>query len=96
MKLARVIGQAVATRKENVQGINLLLVRYLNASLEDTQLITVCADTVKSRTGDIVLVCGSSSARMTEKTKKACIDQAIVGIVDSISGNKKNWYQKDK
>jgi len=96
MKLARVIGQAVATRKEKVNGLNLLLVRYLNARLEDTQLIAVCADTVKSRSGDIVLVCASSSARLTENTKNACIDLAIVAIVDSISENKKNRYQREK
>jgi len=96
MKFARVIGQAVSTRKENVEGLNLYLVRYLDAKLADTQQTAVSVDTVKSRSGDIVLVCTSSSARMTEATQKACIDNAIVGIVDSISSNKKVWYKKNK
>jgi microcompartment protein CcmK/EutM len=95
MKFARVIGRVVATRKKGVNGLNLFLVRYLNAKLADTAHIAVCVDTVKSRSGDVVLVCTSSSARVTASTRKACIDSAIVGIVERISSNKKDWYRKN-
>jgi ethanolamine utilization protein EutN/carbon dioxide concentrating mechanism protein CcmL len=94
MKFARVIGQAVSTKKTGIKGINLLLVRYLDAKLGDTDKTAVCADTVKSRSGDIVLVCTSSSARITQVTRKACIDSAIVGIVETISSKKRAWYIK--
>jgi microcompartment protein CcmK/EutM len=95
MKFAKVIGQAVSTRKEGVQGLNLFLVHYLDAKLADTGHMAVCADTVKARSGDIVLVCTSSSARLTKQTRNACIDSAIVGIVDSITSKKQDWYKKE-
>jgi microcompartment protein CcmK/EutM len=93
MKFAKVIGQVVATRKEdNIQGLKLAVIRYLDAQLAETKHSAVCTDAVKAKTGDVVLVCSSSSARFTKVTRTACTDNTIVGIVDTISGGKKDWY----
>lgn len=97
MKLGKVIGQVVSTRKEdNITGLKLSVVRYLDERLQETKKTAVYIDSVKTSPGDIVLLCTSSSARMTKVTQKACTDSAIVAIVDSISTGKQNWYKREK
>lgn len=96
MKFGKVIGQIISTRKAgNVEGLKLLVVHYLDEKLRETQKTAACIDTVKAKQGDIVLLCSSSSARMTKLTRHVCTDNTIVGIVDSISSNKKDWYKKE-
>ena len=95
MKLGKVIGQVVATHKEgNMTGLKLSVVRYLDERLQETQNTAVSIDTVKTNPGDIVLLCASSSARMTKVTRDVGTDSAIIAIVDSISTGKKNWYKR--
>ncbi|MFZ5517309.1 MAG: EutN/CcmL family microcompartment protein [Candidatus Zhuqueibacterota bacterium] len=93
MKFARVIGHVIATRKEgNVQGLKLLVVRYLDEDLKATKQSAVCVDTVEAKPGDVVLLCSSSSARMTKRTRYVCTDNTTVAIVDSISSGKKTTF----
>ena len=95
MILGKVIGQVVATRKEgNMTGLKLSVVRYLDERLQETQKTAVSIDTVKTSPGDIVLLCTSSSARMTKVTRDVGTDSTIIAIVDSISTGKQNWYKK--
>lgn len=95
LKLGRIIGTVVATRKvENVKALKLLVVRYLNEKMEDTDSTAVCVDTVTAGVGDIVLLCSSSSARLTKLTHNVCTDNTIVGIVDSVSSYNKFIYKK--
>ena len=95
MTLGKIIGQVVATRKEgNITGLKLSVVRYLDERLQETKKTTVSIDTVKTNPGDIVLLCTSSSARMTKVTQHVGTDSAIVAIVDSISTGKKYWYKR--
>lgn len=83
MKLGMVIGSVVSTRKAGrLEGRKLLLVRYLNEQYAPTAVTAVCVDTVGAGTGDVVLLCGSSSARLPETTRNTATDAAIVGIVD--------------
>lgn len=86
MKLGKVIGTVVAVRKvDNLKGSTLLVVEYLDEKLTSLNKTAVCTDTVSAGEGDFVLVCSSSSARMTEVTENVCTDNSIVGIIDSIS-----------
>jgi microcompartment protein CcmK/EutM len=95
MKFAKVIGHAVATRKtEGLNGLHLTVVRFLDHELEPAAGTAVAVDTVGSRPEDVVLVCGSSSARMTSKTRNACVDLSIVGIVDTVSEGGTDVYEK--
>ncbi len=95
MKLGRVIGKVVSTRKEgNVDGLRILVVQYLDERLTDTGKTAACIDTVNSGDGDVVLLCSSSSARLTSTTRNVCTDNTIVGIVDAVSSGKKNVYKK--
>jgi ethanolamine utilization protein EutN len=95
MKIGKVIGNVVSTRKvENTTSLKIMVVRYLNELMEEMNTTVACIDTVSAGEGDIVLLCSSSSARLTEKTKNACIDNSIVGIIDSISADSKYIYKK--
>ncbi len=95
MKLGMVIGNVVSARKVgNNEGLKMLVVSYLNEDLVDTKRTAVCIDTVNAGTGDVVLLCSSSSARMTSMTRKAVTDNTIVGIVDAISAGTMYTYRK--
>jgi ethanolamine utilization protein EutN len=95
MLFANVIGNVVATRKTgNTEGLHLIVVRFLDDALAPVGKTAVAVDTVGSGPGDIVLICGSSSARMTTKTRNACVDLSIVGIVDRVSMDKADVYEK--
>jgi microcompartment protein CcmK/EutM len=83
--LARVVGTVVATRKDpRLEGHKLLIVRPVSPEGKDESGYLVAVDTVSAGNRETVLVCGGSSARMAEGCKDKPIDQAIVGIVDSV------------
>lgn len=93
MKLGIVIGNVVATRKAgNMEGRKILVVRYLNDKLAETGTTHVCVDTVHAGEGDVVLLCASSSARLTATTRGVATDCAIVGIVDAVSCGTRHIY----
>ncbi len=95
MKIGKVIGNVVATKKAgNMDGLKLLVVEYLDEKLSGTKKSAACTDSVGAGNGDIVLVCSSSSARFTKTTEKAATDNTIVGIIDSISSGRKYIYKK--
>ncbi|MEG8946987.1 EutN/CcmL family microcompartment protein [Rosettibacter firmus] len=95
MKLGIVKGNIVSTRKNgNLKGLKLLIVSLLNEELKDTDKSVVCVDTVNAGEGDVVIICSSSSARMTELTKNVATDYSIVGIVDLVSVNNEFIYKK--
>jgi microcompartment protein CcmK/EutM len=84
MLFAKVIGSVVATRKTGgMDGLHLIVVRFLDHALAPAHKTAVAVDAVGSRPGDIVLVCGSSSA-----------DLSIVGIVDVVSRDRTDVYKK--
>jgi microcompartment protein CcmK/EutM len=66
----------------------------VNAELADTGKAVVCTDTVNAGSGDLVLLCASSSARMTDMTREAATDNTIVGIVDAIASGHTPLYTK--
>ena len=97
MKIGKVIGKVVSTRKEGqVDGLPILVVSYLDEKLSDTGKSAACIDTVNAGDGDVVLLCASSSARMTARTTNVATDNTIVGIVDSVSVGSTYLYRKNK
>ena len=97
MKFGLVIGKVISTRKEGkVDGLKILVVRYLDEKLNDTGKSVACIDTVSAGEGDVVLLCSSSSARLTRLTKNVATDNTIVGIVDSVACEGSNIYKKNK
>ncbi len=95
MKLGIVIGKLVSDKKEGkLKGKTILVVSYLDEKMKDTKKTVACVDTVNAGAGEVVILCSSSSARLTDKTKNVATDNTIVGIVDSISIGKEYSYKK--
>ncbi len=86
MRLGRVVGTVVSTRKDpKLVGLKLLVVGTVSPELVADGGYEVTVDTVQAGFGDLVILCTGSSARMTERTKDAPVDATIVGIVDTVS-----------
>jgi ethanolamine utilization protein EutN len=88
MILARVIGNAVATQKnERYEGGRILLVRPIELDGSDAGAADLLAlDSVDAGVGDTVIVVREGWAASTAATGRpgATIDSAIVGIVDTV------------
>ncbi|HLP17346.1 MAG TPA: EutN/CcmL family microcompartment protein [Bacteroidota bacterium] len=96
MKLGRVIANVSASRKDpTIEGKTMLVVRYLDAELRETSTVAACVDTVGAGTGDVVMLCSSSSARLTSVTSGTCTDNAIIGIVETVASSKHELYARN-
>jgi ethanolamine utilization protein EutN len=87
MILARVIGNVVATQKnERYQNARVMLCQPLSLEGEETGTTLVALDSVDSGIGDTVLIVQEGWGASTAATKEpgAAIDSAIVGVVDYI------------
>jgi len=90
MKLGKVVGTVVATRKDpRLEGLKLLVVAVLDPDGKKDGTYEVAADTVQAGFRETVLLCTGSSARMTQRTLDAPVDATIVAIVDSVNLDKK-------
>jgi len=84
MQLARVVGNVVATRKEeSLNGLKLLVVRPLDEEGRDSGNVIVSADAVGAGPDEVVLIAAGSSARQTTMTDKRPVDSVVMAIVDS-------------
>lgn len=85
MYMAKVIGNVVATRKdESLVGYKLMVVRRIDASYEFIGHEEVAADYTGAGIGDYVLLCKGSAVRVEDRKKNVAIDMAIIGIIDTI------------
>ena len=87
MILARVIGNVVATQKnERYQNARVMLCQPLTLEGAETGATLVALDSVDSGVGDMVLIVQEGWGASTAATKEAgaAIDSAIVGVVDYI------------
>lgn len=83
MKMGRVLGAVVASRKdEKLQGLKLLVVQNLDLELGDERGYVVAADAVGAGAGEVVLYATGSSARQTSRTDGRPVDAVIMAIVD--------------
>jgi ethanolamine utilization protein EutN/carbon dioxide concentrating mechanism protein CcmL len=84
MKLGRIVGSVVSTRKDpSLDSLKLLIVENLTTALEKEGGYVVAIDSVGSGTGEVVLYATGSSARQTAVTKDRPVDAVIMAIVDS-------------
>ncbi|MFV0502854.1 MAG: EutN/CcmL family microcompartment protein [Lachnospirales bacterium] len=85
MKLAKVIGTVVATRKdETLVGCKLMIIRQVDSSEEYIGAEEVAVDYVGAGVGELVLIGQGSAVRVQESRKNTAIDLAIIGIVESM------------
>ena len=84
MKLGRITGSVVATRKDPSLGsLKLLIVENLTTTLEKEGGYVVAVDSVGAGVGEVILYATGSSARQTAVTKDRPVDAVIMAIVDS-------------
>ena len=83
MKLGKVIGKVVSdTKKGNLEGKRILVVEYLNANLQGSGKTAACVDTVNAGTGEVVMLCSSSSASVrccSRDNSPACLQRVSPG-----------------
>ncbi len=87
MLLARVIGNVVATQKnQRYEGTRAMLCRQVTPEGVDMDYTCIALDSVGSGEGDTVIILQEGWGASTAATGKAgaAIDSAIVGIVDAI------------
>jgi ethanolamine utilization protein EutN len=83
MQLARVIGDVVATRKdENLVGIKLLVVQPLTPDHQPVGKPLVAVDSVGAGVGEEVFFVRGKEASFPFYPVEAPVDAGIVGIVD--------------
>ncbi len=85
MRIARVVGSAVATIKDpSLTGHKLLLVRGADEFGELEPEVFVAVDVVGAGSGELVLVAEGSAARTVRTTDGQPVDAVIMGILDSL------------
>ncbi len=85
MKLAKIIGTVVATRKDDsLVGYKLMIVRRVDGAGNFIDLEEVAVDYVGAGVGELVLIAEGSSVRVQDNRKNAVIDKAIIGIIDTL------------
>ncbi|CAN5402755.1 hypothetical protein BH10ACI2_BH10ACI2_20980 [soil metagenome] len=87
MLLARVIGNVVATQKnQRYEGTSAMLCRQITPEGGDMDYTCIALDSVSAGAGDIVLIVQEGWGASTASTSKpgAAIDSAIVGVVDHV------------
>jgi len=96
MLFARVIGNVVASRKEEeLTGLKLLLLEATDPNGKGKGSYVVGVDAVGAGLGDLVLYASGSSARQTEVTRDRPVDATVMAIVDLVEEQGEFAYRKD-
>jgi microcompartment protein CcmK/EutM len=77
-----------------MEGLKLLVVRYLDVDNDDTGQFVVAADAVGAGVGEVVMVASGSSARQTEATRDRPCDAVVMAIVDTWEVEGEERYHK--
>jgi ethanolamine utilization protein EutN len=87
MKLGRIIGRVVASRKiESMEGLKLLLVQPVDEKGADAGNAIVAFDTARAGEGDLVLFEGGKEAAQANPNGWFNpLDAAVLGVIDSIN-----------
>jgi len=95
MRIAKVVGMAVATVKDRrLEGGKLLLVAAADPAGEAQERPFVALDMVGAGEGELVVIVEGSSARMAAGDASRPVDAVIVGILDSLRHDGQMTYQK--
>ena len=84
MLLGKVVGSVISTIKnEELIGMKLLVVEMVNEKLEGSGKTEVVVDPIGAGSGEIVLLCKGSSARIVFGPTTP-VDTVVVGIVENV------------
>ncbi|MGQ0765921.1 MAG: EutN/CcmL family microcompartment protein [Gemmatimonadota bacterium] len=93
MRLGRIVGTVVSTRKDpSLESLKLLIVENISPALQKEGGYVVAVDSVGAGVGEVVLYASGSSARLTAVTKDRPVDAVIMAIVDSFDIDGKSTY----
>lgn len=96
MIIAKVTGTVVCTQKDpSLVGRKMLVVqpvKIMDQSNSGNPFVAL--DAIGAGVGEIVMVCGGSSARMAEGFSSLAVDQSIVAIIDIIEVEGKTTFKK--
>ena len=98
MRLAKVVGQVVATVKEDgLSSFKLLMLQDATGATTPARTsgpVYVAIDLVGAGEGELVLVVSGSGARVSAESAAAPVDSAVVAIADSVIRNGDVTYRK--
>jgi ethanolamine utilization protein EutN len=95
MKLGKVVGTVVSTRKdEKLEGLTLYLVQDLSLDMSGKESFVVAVDAMGAGVGEVVLYASGSSARQTKATDGRPVDAVIMAIVDTVDAGAKVLFDK--
>jgi microcompartment protein CcmK/EutM len=95
MKLGRIVGTVVSTRKDaGLDALKLYVVRDVSVDLKLKDSFVVAVDAVGAGVGEVVLYASGSSARQTRETDKRPIDAVVMAIVDTVMVGNSAVYDK--
>lgn len=84
MRMGRVVGTVVATRKDpSLEGVKFLVVENLDVDLKPDGSYVVAVDAVGAGANEVILYASGSSARQTQLTRERPVDAVIMAILDS-------------
>lgn len=85
MRLGKVIGTVVATRKdENLIGTKLMITQPLDLDLKAKGEPVIAVDTVGAGIDELVIFVSGTASRIAARKLDSPIDASIVGIIDEI------------
>lgn len=89
MKIGKLIGTVVATRKdEKLVGSKLMITQPLDLELNPKGDPFIAVDTVGAGVGEIILYVSGTAGRIAARKLDSPIDAAIVAIVDNVDVDK--------
>ena len=95
MKLGRIVGTVVATKKDpKLEGLRLYLVQDIALDLAERDSFVVAADAMGAGVGEVVLYASGSSARQTDITEGRPVDAVVMAIIDEMSQAGDLLYRK--
>ncbi|MCF6277631.1 MAG: EutN/CcmL family microcompartment protein [Anaerolineales bacterium] len=96
MKIARVVGTAVSTVKdEKIKGRKLLVLKEADPSGKLIGKPFVAIDLVDAGEGELVLTGHGSSARQSHLTKDCPVDAVVMAVVDHLEVDGKIAFRKE-
>ena len=85
MRIGKVVGSVVATKKEEeLLGCKIMVVKFQDSKGQDYGYEEVAVDYVGAGIGELVLVAAGSAVRTKATKTNKPIDLAIVGIIDTV------------
>jgi len=86
LRLAKVIGTVVATRKvDSIKNLKILMIQPVNEKLQNSGEAVAAIDTVQAGYGDLVYYTLARESTLALPEPFAPVDAAITGIVDQVN-----------